>query len=143
MQSWQNLAKRIWAPLNQILDLPLNDLELIVTFALEMTLTLVAILRPNNLDLHPLTLILKLDLDMVMMYNHAKKKIDMSMHSKVIACTDRQTSRQTDTKRQKDIHTDKKHYLTAYAGGNKNSCSCCNLHRNNSYIAEHSRVSHT
>ena len=38
-----------------------------------------------------MTLILKLDLDMVKMYHHTKHEVYMSRHSKVIAQTDRQT----------------------------------------------------
>ena len=41
-----------------------------------------------------MTLLLKLDLDMVKMYHHTKNEVSMSKHSKVIACTDRQTHRQ-------------------------------------------------
>ena len=48
-------------------------------------------------DLDPITLVLKLDLDMVKMYHHTKNKVSMSRHSKVIACTDTQTHRQTHT----------------------------------------------
>ena len=45
-----------------------------------------------------MTLILKLDLDMVKMYLHTKNEVSMSRGSKVIviACTDRQTDRHTD-----------------------------------------------
>ena len=42
-----------------------------------------------------MTLILKLDLDMVKMYLHTKNKVSMSSVSKVIAWTDRHTDRQT------------------------------------------------
>ena len=45
-------------------------------------------------DLDPMTLVLKLDLDMVKMYHHTKNEVSLSRHSKVIACTDRQTHRQ-------------------------------------------------
>ena len=38
-----------------------------------------------------MTLILKLDLDMVKMYHHTKNEVSMSRHSKVIAQTDTQT----------------------------------------------------
>ena len=65
-----------------------------------------------------MTLILKLDLDMVKMYLHTKNEVSMLSGSKVIAWTDRNTDRQTHT--QTDRH-DQKHYLPAYAGGNKNS----------------------
>ena len=44
-----------------------------------------------------MTLILKLDLDMVKMYYHTKNEVSMSRHLKIIAHTDRQTDRQTDT----------------------------------------------
>ena len=47
-----------------------------------------------------MTLILKLDLDMVMMYHHTKNEVSMSGHSKVIAQTDTQTDRHTHTHRQ-------------------------------------------
>ena len=49
-----------------------------------------------------MTLVLKFDLDMVKMYYHTKNEVSLSRHSKVIAHTDRQTdrqnTRQTDTK---------------------------------------------
>ena len=64
-----------------------------------------------------MTLILKLDLDMVKMYLHAKNEVSMLWASKVIASTDRNTDRQTDiqtdtqtetqTHRQTHRHTDK------------------------------------
>ena len=38
-----------------------------------------------DLDLDPMTLILKLDLDMVKMYLHTKNEVSMLRHSKVIA----------------------------------------------------------
>ena len=50
-----------------------------------------------------MTLILKLDLNMVKMYLHAKIEVSMSRGSKVIACTDRNTDRQTH--RQTDTQT--------------------------------------
>ena len=65
-----------------------------------------------------MTLILKLDLDMVRMYLHTKNKVSMPSGSKVIVCTDGHTDRQTDT--QTDMQTDRhdqKHYLPAYEGG--------------------------
>ena len=49
-----------------------------------------------------MTLILKLDLDMVKMYNYAKNQVSMSKHSKDIALTDIQT----DTQTHRDIQTD-------------------------------------
>ena len=72
-----------------------------------MTLTLVAILIPyidriwcltvriahltkSDLDADIMTLILKLDLDMVKMSHHEKNILFRSMDSKVIACTDGQ-----------------------------------------------------
>ena len=58
-----------------------------------------------DLDLDPMTLILKLDLDMVKMYLHAKNEVFMSRGSKVIARTDRKTDRKTD--RQTDRNTDR------------------------------------
>ena len=58
-----------------------------------------------------MTLILKFDLDIVKMYLHTKNEVSMSRGSKVIAQTDRQTHRQTDTH-------DQKHYLPTYVGGN-------------------------
>ena len=58
-----------------------------------------------------LTLVPKLDLDMVKMYHHTKNEVSMSRHSKVIA----QMDIQTHTQRQ----TAWKHYFAVYAGGNK------------------------
>ena len=51
----------------------------------------------NDLDLDPMTLILKLDLDMVKIYHHVKNEVSRSLHSKVRACADTQTDRQTHT----------------------------------------------
>ena len=48
----------------------------------------------SELDLEPMTLVLKLDLDMVKMYHHTKNEISMSRHSKVIARTDTETDKQ-------------------------------------------------
>ena len=68
----------------------------------------------NSYDLDWMTLILKLDLDMVKMYLHTKTEVTMSRGLKVIAWTDRNTDRQTD----RQTHRyDRKHYLPAYAGG--------------------------
>ena len=53
-------------------------------------------------DLELMTLILKLDLEMVKMYHHVRNEVFMSRHSNVIARTDRQTPRQTH--RQTHIH---------------------------------------
>ena len=71
-----------------------------------------------------MTLILKLDLDMVKMYLYTKNEVSMWRGWKVIAWTgihtekmDRLTYKQTDG--ETDRH-DWKHYLPAYAGGNKN-----------------------
>ena len=47
-------------------------------------------------DLDPMTLILKLDLDIMKMYRHTKNKVSRSKHSKVRAQTDTHTDRQTD-----------------------------------------------
>ena len=62
-----------------------------------------------------MTLILKLDLDMVKMYFHTKNEVSMSSHSKVIARTDRQThtDRQTDT----HTHTDSMKTLPSHICG--------------------------
>ena len=49
----------------------------------------------SDLDLHPMTLVLKLDLDMVKILYHTKNEVSMSEHSKVIARTDRHTDRHT------------------------------------------------
>ena len=50
-----------------------------------------------------MTLILKLDLDMVKMYHHTTNKVSMSTASKVIARTD--TDRHTDTHTHTHTHT--------------------------------------
>ena len=44
-----------------------------------------------------MTLVLKLDLDLVKMSHHTKNEVSMSRHSKVIVCTDTQTDRHTDS----------------------------------------------
>ena len=62
-----------------------------------------------------MTLILKLDLDMIKMYLHTNNKASMSSSSKVIAWTDRNTDRHTDTQTHRH---DRKHYLPTYGGGN-------------------------
>ena len=49
----------------------------------------------SDLDHDSMTLILKLDLDIVKMSHHTKNEASMIRHSKVIAQTDRQTDRQT------------------------------------------------
>ena len=51
-----------------------------------------------------MTLILKLDLDMVKMYLHTKKEVSMSRGSKVIAFTDRNTDRHTDRHTERQTH---------------------------------------
>ena len=51
-----------------------------------------------DFDLDPMSLVLKLDLDMVKMYNHTKNEVFMLRHSNVIAQTDRQTNTQTHRK---------------------------------------------
>ena len=50
-----------------------------------------------NFDLDPMTLILKLDLDIVEMYVCAQNEATTFNSSKVIAWTDRNTDRQTDS----------------------------------------------
>ena len=66
-----------------------------------------------------MTLILKLDLDMVELYLYTKNEVSMSRDSNIIAWTDKNTERQTHTDRQ----TWPKNYLSAYAFGNKNANS--------------------
>ena len=44
----------------------------------------------SDLDLDPMTLVLKPDLCMVKMYNHAKNEVSMSRHSQAIARADKQ-----------------------------------------------------
>ena len=61
-----------------------------------------------------MTLILKLDLDMVKMYLHSEKKRSFYVKGFKSYSLNRQKHRQTDT--QTDRH-DRKHYLPAYAGG--------------------------
>ena len=55
-----------------------------------------------------MTLVLKLDLNMVKIYHHTKNEVSMSTYSKVVARTDRQTHTHTDihTDRQTHTHTD-------------------------------------
>ena len=48
---------------------------------------------PFDLDRDPMTLVLKLDLDMVKMYLRTKNEVPSCSSSKVIASTDRQTDR--------------------------------------------------
>ena len=61
-----------------------------------------------------MTLILKLDLDMIKMYLHTENELSMLRGSKVIAWTDRNTDRQTDTdrNRQTDRQTDMTENIT-------------------------------
>ena len=70
------------------MTLTLGDLDL------QMTLTLVAILMPyishkqksflpNDLAFDPMTLVLKLDPDMVRIYHHTKNEASMSKHSNI------------------------------------------------------------
>ena len=61
-----------------------------------------------------MTLILKLDLDIVKMYQHTKNEVSMSTSSKVIAQTDRHT------------HTHNENITsTVYTGGNNAVCNTC------------------
>ena len=53
-----------------------------------------------------MTLILKLDLDIVKMYHHTKNEVSMSTASKVIAQTDTHTQIDTQTDRHTHTHTD-------------------------------------
>ena len=59
----------------------------------------------SDLDHHPMTLVLKLDLDVVKMSHHTKNEVSRSTHSKVIACTDTQTHRHTDRQTHTHTHT--------------------------------------
>ena len=59
-----------------------------------------------------MTLILKLDLDMVKMYLHTKNEVSMSRGSKIIAQTDRNMDRQTETDRQIDRQIDMTENIT-------------------------------
>ena len=47
----------------------------------------------SDLDLDPMTLVLKHDLDIIKMYHHTKNEVSMSRHLKVIARMDRHTDR--------------------------------------------------
>ena len=49
----------------------------------------------SDLDLYQMTLVLKLDPDIVKMYQHTKKEVSMSRHSKVITQMDRPTDIRT------------------------------------------------
>ena len=57
----------------------------------------VRIIYQSDLDLHPMTLVLKFDLEIVKTPLHTKSEVPMSRHSKVIACTDAHTDRHTDS----------------------------------------------
>ena len=65
----------------------------------------------SDLDLYidPMTLILKLDVDIVNISYHTKDKVSMLRYSKVIAQTDTQTDKTTHSQ-------DEKHYLLTYVG---------------------------
>ena len=52
-----------------------------------------------------MTLVLKLDLDMVKILYHTKNEVSMSKHSNVLAQTDRYTDTQTDTHTHTHTHT--------------------------------------
>ena len=54
-----------------------------------------------DLDLGPMTLELKLDLDVVVTYFHAKHQVNRSSNSKVINWIHRQTDTHTQTQREK------------------------------------------
>ena len=67
-----------------------------------------------------MTLVLKLDLDMVNMFHYTKNEASMSMHPKVIACTtDSQPAMQTDgqTGRQTDRQTHNMKTLPSHMPG--------------------------
>ena len=49
----------------------------------------------SDLDFHPMTLALELDLDTVSMSHHTKNEVSVSRHSKAKACTDRHTDIET------------------------------------------------
>ena len=69
-----------------------------------------------DIDLNPMTLVLKPDLDIINMYMCTEKYIPIFSGSKVIAWTDRQTDTHTHT----HTHTqrlDWNYYLPAYAEG--------------------------
>ena len=67
----------------------------------------------SGLDLDPMTLVIKPDLDMVKMDQHTKNKVSMSRHSEVIA--------ETDTDCVKDRHTDRTKTLPSRTRGRKNN----------------------
>ena len=71
--------------------------------------------KPFDLDLYPMTLVLKLDLDIIKMYVCTKNEVPTFSGSKVIIWTDTQTDRQTD--RRMDRQTRLKLLPTAYADG--------------------------
>ena len=57
----------------------------------------ISIFYQSDLDLYPMTLVVKLDLDIVNILYHTKNEVSISKHSKVIAQTDRHIDGQTDT----------------------------------------------
>ena len=87
-----------------------------------------------------MTLILKLDLDMVKMYLHTKNEVFYVKGFKIYSLN-RQTDRQTDTQTHRH---DQKHYLPTYAGGNKHQIKkvlCQTLHNSTlmfKWIMDHS-----
>ena len=58
-----------------------------------------------DLDLDPMTLICKLDLDIMELYLHAKNHVPSSKHSKVIVRTDGNTHTDRETDRQTLLKT--------------------------------------
>ena len=91
---------------------PQPNLLLIRTMKLVNYMQKISIFYHCDLELDPMTLIFKLDLDMMMTYLHTKNKVPSSRRSKVIACTDGQKDRQTQ-RQNKNIA------LPAYPDGNK------------------------
>ena len=71
-----------------------------------------------DLDFDPMTLILKLDLDMVKMYLYTEDEVPSYSSSKVIAWTDTQTHRHTDRQ------TDLSEIITYPHADGKNSHRC-------------------
>ena len=66
-----------------------------------------------SFDLDPMTLVLKLDLDMVKMYLHTKNEVPSYSGSKVYSLnrqTDRQTDIQTHTHTDRQTYADGKHF---------------------------------
>ena len=120
---------------------PCSDLDLIYDLDLRQVKpslnwcpgSKISIFYEMPLTLTPITLILKLDLDMVKMYHHTKNEVSMSTGSKVITQTD--TDRHTHTHRHDENITS-----TAYAGGNKD-CSGINIKKN--FPFTHGQLQHT